>query len=235
MLRLLQKSEIVQAKSLERKLEIDEGLKLARRIDNLRKIATEEEKSLEQFRRETTSHIYNEIALLTEQKEVLTQEVIQLLHTREKLLEPLHNEWELVKKQKVKVEEDILELHTKIDAVNEQEEILKEKLLQIEIDTKNIAIEKQSSFKELTEAVKAKKQADLYLQEAMETRIEANSFVATAKANASEKERTFKVREKNIEDKEQELQDLQKELIIERKQLADLRTTLETELKRIKK
>ena len=64
-MKLLKKSEINTLKAQERKAEIDQGLKLSRRVDVLRETAAQEEASLEAFRRSSIKAINEEIKQLT--------------------------------------------------------------------------------------------------------------------------------------------------------------------------
>lgn len=58
---LLKKVDVDQKKQAERQLEINEGKKLATRVDTLRELAAEEEKNLTEFRNRTVSLIQKEI------------------------------------------------------------------------------------------------------------------------------------------------------------------------------
>lgn len=67
-IQLLQKSEIQKAKVLERQHEIDEGRKLATRVDTLRQLSSVEEKNLREFREKTMLAVKADInAALEEQ------------------------------------------------------------------------------------------------------------------------------------------------------------------------
>ena len=76
MLKLLSKSEIDTAKNLDRSREVAEGLKLSRRVDGLRELASKEEQMLEKHRTETLASISKEISDLNADKEVLLAELI---------------------------------------------------------------------------------------------------------------------------------------------------------------
>lgn len=78
MLKLLKKSEVDRLKAQERQREIAEGMKIAGRIDALRRTQAEEEASLEKFRRETVEHINNEIVETIERLNLLKKEVAKL-------------------------------------------------------------------------------------------------------------------------------------------------------------
>lgn len=95
-IRLLKKSEIDKIKSQERKRELDSGLTLAKRIDSLREIHAEEEKSLLNFRNKTVAEIQKEInkkiqerdsiSLQVNEKKELLQELIQKINKTKETL-----------------------------------------------------------------------------------------------------------------------------------------------------
>ncbi len=74
-MKLLKKSEVLEHKSFERKLEIDQGALLAKRVDSLREIHAEEEASLASFRSKTLNAIHNEILELSKAKLALEGQV----------------------------------------------------------------------------------------------------------------------------------------------------------------
>lgn len=74
-MKLLKKEDIQQDYALERKLQIDEGMKLANRIDGLRKTLAAEEQRLKTFREGTLKAIHAEIAPLILQKQELEKEI----------------------------------------------------------------------------------------------------------------------------------------------------------------
>lgn len=91
-MKLLAKSDIQKAKSLDRQREIDEGLRLAKKVDSLREITVNEEASLTKFRRETLASIAKEIFDITEKRDNLQGEVGNLENRKEQALIPLTRE-----------------------------------------------------------------------------------------------------------------------------------------------
>lgn len=77
-MKLLPKSEVDLKKAQERKGEIDEGLKLAKKIDALRQAVVEEERKLTLFRRASLETIQKEIDDLLNEKMILEESVIRL-------------------------------------------------------------------------------------------------------------------------------------------------------------
>lgn len=74
-MKLLKKEDIQQDYALERKLQIDEGMRLAHKIDSLRKSYVEEEQKLKIFREESLRAILAEINPLILKRQKLEAEI----------------------------------------------------------------------------------------------------------------------------------------------------------------
>jgi hypothetical protein len=73
-MKLLEKNEISKIKGIERKMEIDEGIKLAKRVDTLRELSAKEQTSLSKFRDESLKQIRIEIdSLITERNNLILE------------------------------------------------------------------------------------------------------------------------------------------------------------------
>ena len=70
-IKLLTKQEINLRKANEKRLEIEEGRKLASRVDNLRELVAQEEASLASFRAKTVANIGAEIKKLEQEKQTV--------------------------------------------------------------------------------------------------------------------------------------------------------------------
>lgn len=77
-MRLLPKSEINVRQAQQKRAEIDEGVKLANRVDNLREIAAREEESLSSFRNNTLKAIAAEIKKAEDERSSILKEVTDL-------------------------------------------------------------------------------------------------------------------------------------------------------------
>lgn len=95
-MRLLERHEVNEKRTIERRLEIEDGMRLAKKVDDLRKLRTAEEQALETFRTKTVSEVTEEIKTLVSQKSILAQEVLDLRRTRAELMVPLDAEWSRV-------------------------------------------------------------------------------------------------------------------------------------------
>ncbi len=103
--RLLPKRELETKKASERKVAIDEGITLARKVDKLRETVAFEEVRLKQFREASVAQTKKEIAELVEQKQQVAYDIQKLEQVRANLRTPLDEEWAKVRKERAELEE----------------------------------------------------------------------------------------------------------------------------------
>ncbi len=77
-MRLLPKQEVSSLQAAKKRVEIDEGIKLARRVDSLREIAASEEASLALFRTNTLKSISEDIKKIETERETVAAQVNEL-------------------------------------------------------------------------------------------------------------------------------------------------------------
>lgn len=120
-IKLLPKSEIDKLKAEEKRREIEEGRKIAERIDTLRETVSEEEASLERFRVETVSKINDEIIAKTTERDTLEHLLVELREQRVQLLKPLDEEYEGVRIQRLQLTQWEESLTSREESVIEKE------------------------------------------------------------------------------------------------------------------
>lgn len=111
-MKLLVKSDIAKAKSVERQQEIQEGLKLAKRVDTLREVAAAEEASLAKWRTETVKLIQDEITSFAAKRDELQKQVSKLEADMVATMEPLDKRWIMyVQTEKAHIEKERIHNH----------------------------------------------------------------------------------------------------------------------------
>lgn len=103
-MKLLDKKSISQEKAKERKLEVEEGAKLARKVDALRETAAKEELNLAKFRIEYMKTIQAEMSELLGQRDALRSTVDALEERRKELLKPIDAEKKALSERKTELE-----------------------------------------------------------------------------------------------------------------------------------
>lgn len=128
---LPQKSDIEKSKQIERKFQIDQGVELAKNIDDMRELRAREETSLKQWRKQTIAAIQIEINQKNLEKESLNDDIAALREVRQSLLEPLNAEWkelnqaeETLEKRKLLLIQEKNEFHKKEKELDKREKTI---------------------------------------------------------------------------------------------------------------
>lgn len=233
-MRLLSKDELSKAKTSDRAREVAEGLKLSRRVDNLRELADKEEAALEKFRTESLDVISREIATADTRKEELLQEIKTLEAKFEGMLPEIG-----VKRKDLNALQKRLEKEAKE---------LDEKSHQVKLGEIDIAIASKRLSDSLKIQLSHEEESQNLHRQALQDRTEAQQALEQARAIESnvlftkgEQENGFALREYGIsrrelalEERERENESIARELVAERVRLADQRATLERSLERLK-
>lgn len=212
-MRLLDKREIDKSKVLERAREIQEGRKLAERVDSLRETAAKEEAALAKFRTETLSKIHEEITYHTTARDTLYQEVKRLEERKREALKPIQEEIAALERKKaVFAEEKALFVADK--------DVLEQEKREVAAQSRLVQSEKQRAFSDsrlaaeaLTDARKDKEAAKKALSDAESTRLgtlRLKEGVEKDLAHRSEalaaKERDVSLREEWVEREKEKLE-----------------------------
>lgn len=194
--RLLPKSEIDKRKSEEQRMAIQEGLKVAERVDTLREIAATEEVAFEKYRTETLRDIQTEIQSKYDEKDLLVLEVERLRIEKKDLLEPLDAKWKEVNEVFQKNLEFNSSLQDRERGTTKKEEELSQRERNVQVtegkaeDLKKLASAMFSEAKSLTARAKEEStemrnlaQAELTLVEIKQKEINKKESVLNVKEN----------------------------------------------------
>lgn len=233
-MRLLSKKDINQANSVARTQEINEGKKLAKRIDGLRETLLNEEASLEKFRCETVAAIQAEITPLEEQKGLLEKDVRELTQKRIELRKPLTAEWETVEKAKddIKKQQEDLEKQRAIVDVDKKE--AKKERKEAERAKRNALTCEETAQEKLKGAIIKEREANELQDQAQKTKEAAVALERETLANIAEEKRKLALREEALVVNEKAVAEQQEANLKERKLLIDERATLERAFNRLK-
>ncbi len=234
-MRLLQRSAVKIAKNLDTQREIEEGKKLAKRVDSLRELSSVEEKNLLAFRDQTMNTVRAELEPLHQEKRVLLQDIQRLETQRKLLLAPLDAKWEEVTKAQKIVDDWEAELTARESAAAHLED--DNKLRSATLKKRNAVIaEKEALVQEIVET------ATKMVADAKEVLADARNEAQTTKMRSElatlslvERETAVALRERDAVIVKENNTKVRKENIQKSIQLADREATLErgfAELKR---
>lgn len=208
-IRLLKKDEIAKAKNADRALEIAEGVKLSRRVDSLRELQAKEEKSLEDFRKQSIETINAGIKELSLKKESILSEIKNLEEYRDDIKPSLE-------KKEAYLNDFEEKLIQKKDELNEKSILLDAREIKTKENLKKSEdyLSQAESRKEISEELH--RNADTDRKEAQQTlsharQIQQNTIVSAQdiekkliqrESDVSNRENICVAREKNIEKEE---------------------------------
>lgn len=217
----------------ERRADIDNGVKLARKVDSLRTELSELEHRKELYNNGTTLNLQEKVKGLKEEisaKEFLIEE---LERKRNKLLEPLIIKWDEVntKERELIIESENLEIlrnnltlyKTELDNREKELSLGEERMYELkkEISTQSDKVA-QSSL-----------QAQNTLLDARELERKTLSHLKEKTKEITNKEKKVLLRESNVKERENQLEKEEQNIINEKIRLADQRATLERAMKRL--
>ncbi len=211
-MQLLDKFTIAKEKSFERKLEIDEGAKLALKIDTLRRTAAEEETKLSQFREKSMAQIKSDIGLSSEKLTSLRAEITVAENRLAEVRVPLDQEWARLNDDKRVYEIAEEELGEKIEQflASERDQVVR--LNQIKVDEERAAEKLEQGNEHIKTALRVEEHAKGLLNESlsMATKImeEANNREAetvSRENTVAESEHVIMTQKKLLDDREKQL------------------------------
>lgn len=218
-MRLLPRRELDIKKSEERQREINEGSKLARTIDSLRELRSEEETKFTEWRNQTLKGIQNEIDQKSSELSLLTIKVEKLELRKKAAEKSLDDEWDKAYTQKARNEEKSNQL------IQEKSELRLAVASNIqrerenEVETGRIAEERKRTTQELVASAKDHEQAKNEVKRAQERTEVMNAALALREKEVSE-------REQKSSDMVWKAEQLMKKIQIYEGELADREATL---------
>lgn len=234
-MRLLPKSEIDKAKAAQQQRDVDEGLKLARRIDNLREVLAQEDANLQKFRRETVAKIGAEIAKLEQKKSTLTGEISHLNRERRQLMKPLDEEWGKIHKANAQIDKRRGELSSWEIIVSNRERDTKAAVKQAGEALAKAAIRDERTAELLEDADKASKKADSALKNAKEVEAKALALKEAVEKEFAERDMNMAARERGLDMREANIATSEAELAKEWELLEDRKKMFDRQIKRSQK
>lgn len=227
---LPKKIDLEKAKIQERKTLIDEGMALATRVDELRKMRVDMEVNFDAWRKKTSDAILKEHADLIQKRDILANEVISARKERDALREPLDAQWAILNKEKESIESKRNELFLEQERISLEKTRLNKERSKVSLSIRNAQFHEKETERSRNEAAnlaemarkdrrQASEECDRNIQESRKEREEAESLRRTYEVGiqtasirekqADEREETLLIREKDLERRTKQLQKVQ--------------------------
>lgn len=233
-MKLLSKSDVAKTKGLERKQEIEEGAKLARKVDGLRELSSKEEANITKFREESVKELNSQILSKQEEIDELDKDIKVKKEIRDKLNEPLQTEWDKIDKAKADIESREKDLENRTTDVNRGFQKLHDDKFLFDRDKIFFEIEKLNHQKDKDYISSIQGETKALLEEQRRaTDSVVNKEYLLNKA-LKEREQVVAERERAVKLEAENNKKVAMQHDKERVQLNDMRATLERAIKRIK-
>lgn len=233
--KLLPKSAIAEQKAKAQRREIEEGMKVATRVDGLRQTYAKAEQELEAWRAATLASIGEEIRKLDEKKERLSADINVMQSKCDRMMSEISTK----RRELAQFEKSLRTWEKNIG--DREEKVLLDELEIAEAKSKaELYLSAQKDNERITanllvEANKKKNEAQDTLETARKVQEKAYSDKKDIEAEMSLREFSIKTKEQEILKKEMQLDEREKELNIEKIKVNDMRQTLNRSLERIRK
>jgi uncharacterized protein (DUF3084 family) len=216
---LPRKIDIDRAKSNERKQQIDEGVALALKVDQLRQLKPQLEKNLEEWRLNTTKVIQEEIDVFINQRDIAEQEAIEARKKRDALREPLDDEWAIVLEEKEKIKESRNDIFLDRERISAEEGKIETKKQELKARDTELKKAEQELENQKLEVEKLKEKVIEEMSLAKEERETNNQILEKKIAEANSRIEEYKVAFQTIELREKQVDEKEKDLIIRERTL----------------
>lgn len=231
-MRLLPKSELDKKKADEQRLDVEEGLKLARRIDNLREVIVEEEANRAKYRHEQLERISHEIQEATQRRDTTRKEADDAEDRRKKALEPLDEKRKELERKEEELSAKESELTSQKQRVIEQGNTTDSALRHANSLARDAEIQDSLSNARLQEADRKFAEAKSREESSIEAAHLLDLKVEEANTKLTHREGIVAMRENDATIKEKEIRSREKDLADGWKLLHDREALLERNLKR---
>lgn len=233
-MKLLTKRELDLAKTKDRKLEIDEGAKLAKRVDVLRETHSQEERNLKQWREQAIPIVRKEIDDLLAQKTSLQSAVTA--YREELAVEriPLDKQWEQVREREAENEAAREKLALGFGVLEREREENERASARLDVRERKVQNTEWKVEEILEESDKMRAEAKEVLLEAKKKRDDASKLEVDVNEKLASRERDILTREKSLEYEMDFIKKSKKEISRQFSRLKDRYAMLERDKKRIK-
>ena len=234
-MKLLSKSQLAQAQAAATKQTIDEGMKLAKRVDNLRDVVATEERGYEEFQRKTLQIIHRETIEAATKRDELLSEVKKLEKRKERALEPLTREKEEIKEALTLLADERKWIAEQLKEAEEIAKAAKAEKRKVAGALARAKTRELAAAEKFEAALACEDAAEGVFTTTKELEQKAQGLVRRLETEITQREVNCAIREEGIIMKEEQLQARETETSKQRKLLFDRQAMFERNIIRSKK
>ncbi len=233
--KLLTKKDITSLKNKERQNEIQEGVKLASRVDNLRVIQAEEEASLMAFRKKTVAAIKGDIDEELFKRDTLRSEVAELEQKQALGMKYVFKAMKDVEQEKMQILAEKADLNKREVALSAFEHVTRTDRSRLLVDMQ-ILDEKRKGIEAIAKNAFAEMEAaQTAVHKATALEAQAVTLRKTTEAELRTRDAVVAAKERDLKNWETRLTSTEAALRKQEIQLNDREKTLEREFNRLNK
>jgi hypothetical protein len=234
-MKLLAKSDILKQKAEAQRVAVNEGVTLAKRVDRLREVMADEERSLEDFRKRTLAQIHEETTKASQKLDFVLDELAKAGMALAEARKPLDHEWALLALEKdavavteAELRKDHKRLEKRLDEAN--------KALQAARGTLARAKTKEEAAANAADvAFTVKAEAQQLITDATRIANESAILKETTELMLAKRKQELDFRDEQLNKKAELLEQERILQVADRIRLHDREQTLEREFNRLKK
>lgn len=234
-MKLLEKQTIVTLKGNERKKEIEEGAKLAKKVDLLRETASKEEARLAKFRTESLAKLKEDIDKLVVERDGLRGQIKTLEENRIQLLVPLDKKWNEINEKDKKLQELGEMLKQRELTLKKCENDLESNRKKLEIEKSRIDDIKKQASDELSMIDNYNKEAEQLLKDTQRTCNITLTQLEQRRTAVEQKENDVAYKYVDLQNREAQIERDREWLRKEKIRVRDREQTLERNITRFNK
>jgi chromosome segregation ATPase len=212
MIKLLKKSDIDAKKAQERHLEIEEGKRLARTVDELRQLKAQEEAAFEAWRVSTLKGIQADITAATQELESIKVSVREHEKRLKDTLKPSDAIWNEIKDVRAEVEKERAEMARDRTTLFQGISLNIQRERENEVEAGRVANEKHLATEARVDAARDRDSAQKELREVREKSVTMNAALDLKEKELSRKQRDLETDRKAIEETQKRIDKYESDL-----------------------
>jgi chromosome segregation ATPase len=232
-MKLLKKSTIQRDLADQKKQQIDEGIQIARKVDDLRLKLADLEAKHAQFVAGMQTEMEKKTGHLAKEIKEREQEITFLDAQRLELIKPLTEEWNRVAERNAEIEQIKRDLY-----IVSSEMLQKEKRLETKIKTESetlnrIKVRERELIRVYDEVANNLQQIEQTKKDALNEKDKWDKFYEEEKSKLLEREEAINSYEFTLDKRKDQIETEEKEIADTKLQLSDQRQSLQKELERV--
>lgn len=231
-MKLLKKSVLTLELNAQKKIQVDEGVYIANKVDALKKSLSELEEQHRTFIETKQIEIDNHFKTLEREIKEKKAEILTLEQKRNQLLKPLDEEHEKLNQYKVELVIQEKEFSKRFIKLKESEKLIDIKANDLDLQMKTLGTRIKANEEETRKTKNNFRKSEEALKSATEQKYEVERYITSKTTILLDREANITIRERELAMALKQITNREKEIINKQILLEDREATLEREIKR---